>query len=259
MEDLVSEIEEEVYYEDYALALAKGEITLEHDEELFLSLERDFPNWPEMDDDQLAEAIEKAKPFHGYNKNRHARSGGLNAKFRAKYNRENGANLKAPVTESNPKGKRAGRRKSFCARMSGIKGPTSKDGKLTPKGAALKRWRCSMKKALADAVHEVFKNMTPELRDQFLNNKEIQSYVVEKAKGRCWQGYEPTPGKKPYSEDSCRPVKKAEDKKKLAVEHKRLVNVLESESHADDKKEAKIQRKELKEYVKSYKAKKACK
>ena len=27
--------------------------------------------------------------------------------------------------------------------MSGVPGPTSKEGKLTPKGAALKRWRCS--------------------------------------------------------------------------------------------------------------------
>lgn len=34
---------------------------------------------------------------------------------------------------------------------------------------------------------------------------------------RCWAGYEPVPGKKPYSEDSCRPVgskKKKTDKKK---------------------------------------------
>jgi len=34
---------------------------------------------------------------------------------------------------------------------------------------------------------------------------------------RCWAGYEPVPGKKPYSEDSCRPVgskKKKEDKPK---------------------------------------------
>ena len=27
-------------------------------------------------------------------------------------------------------------------------------------------------------------------------------------KGRCWAGYEPTPGKKPYSKGSCRPKKK---------------------------------------------------
>jgi len=26
--------------------------------------------------------------------------------------------------------------------MGGVKGPTSKGGKLTPKGAALKRWNC---------------------------------------------------------------------------------------------------------------------
>lgn len=27
---------------------------------------------------------------------------------------------------------------------------------------------------------------------------------IEKKKNRCWEGYEPVPGKKPYSEDSCR-------------------------------------------------------
>ena len=41
-----------------------------------------------------------------------------------------------------PGSKSAKRRKSFCARMSGVKGPTSKKGKLTPKGASLKRWNC---------------------------------------------------------------------------------------------------------------------
>jgi hypothetical protein len=88
----------------------------------------------------------KEKPFHGYNPNRHSREGGLNAKGRAKFKREEGANLKPPVTEKpstlKPGSKKAKRRKSFCARMSGVKGPTSKGGKLTPKGAALKRWNC---------------------------------------------------------------------------------------------------------------------
>ena len=32
----------------------------------------------------------------------------------------------------------------------------------------------------------------------------------KKKKGRCWEGYEPTPGKEPYSDDSCRPVSKTE-------------------------------------------------
>lgn len=27
----------------------------------------------------------------------------------------------------------------------------------------------------------------------------------KKKKGRCWKGYEPTPGKEPYSDGSCRP------------------------------------------------------
>lgn len=88
----------------------------------------------------------KEKPFHGYNPNRHSKKGGLNAKGRAKFKREEGANLKPPVTEKpstlKPGSKKAKRRKSFCARMSGVKGPTSKGGKLTPKGAALKRWNC---------------------------------------------------------------------------------------------------------------------
>lgn len=36
---------------------------------------------------------------------------------------------------------------------------------------------------------------------------------VEAKKGRCWDGYEPVPGKKPYSDGSCRP-KKSKSKKK---------------------------------------------
>ena len=88
----------------------------------------------------------KSKPFHGYNPKKHSKKGGLNAKGRAKFKRETGANLKPPVTTKPSKlkagSKKAKRRKSFCARMTGVKGPTSKKGKLTPKGAALKRWNC---------------------------------------------------------------------------------------------------------------------
>ena len=97
-------------------------------------------------EDYFEKGKKKSKPFHGYNPKRHHRKGGLNAAGRAKFKRETGANLKPPVTTKpsklKPGSKRAKRRKSFCARMSGSKGPTSKDGKLTPKGAALKRWNC---------------------------------------------------------------------------------------------------------------------
>jgi len=58
-----------------------------------------------------------------------SKKGGLTAKGRAKYNRATGSNLQAPVTEKNPTGKRAARRKSFCARMKGVKGPM-KDSNL---------------------------------------------------------------------------------------------------------------------------------
>jgi len=72
-----------------------------------------------------------------------SKKGGLTAKGRAKYNRATGSNLQAPVTEKSPTGKRAARRKSFCARMKGVKGPMKDSkGKPTRKALALKRWRC---------------------------------------------------------------------------------------------------------------------
>jgi hypothetical protein len=101
-----------------------------------------------MDDawSTLMKGKKKSKPFHGYNPNKHSKKGGLNAKGRAAAKRKTGANLKPPVTTKpsklKPGGKKAKRRKSFCARMAGVKGPTSKKGKLTPKGASLKRWNC---------------------------------------------------------------------------------------------------------------------
>jgi hypothetical protein len=97
------------------------------------------------------EMIAFEKPFKGYNKKRHAKTGGLNDRFREQYNREHGSNLKRPVTTKpsklKPGSKAAKRRASFCARMGGMPGPTSKDGKMTPKGAALKRWNCEARQA----------------------------------------------------------------------------------------------------------------
>lgn len=67
---------------------------------------------------------------------------GLTAKGRAKYNRETGSKLKAPAP--NPKTKKdAARKKSFCARFSGMKGPMKDEkGRPTRKAAAMKRWKC---------------------------------------------------------------------------------------------------------------------
>ena len=66
-------------------------------------------------------------------------SGGLNAKGRASYNRANPGKpgLKAPQPEGGP------RKKSFCARMGGVKGPMKKpNGEPTRKALALRKWKC---------------------------------------------------------------------------------------------------------------------
>lgn len=71
-----------------------------------------------------------------------SRGAGLTAKGRAKINKATGSNLKAPAP--NPKTKAdAGRKKSFCARMSGMPGPMKDEkGRPTRKAASLKRWNC---------------------------------------------------------------------------------------------------------------------
>ena len=65
-------------------------------------------------------------------------SGGLNEKGRKSYERENpGSNLQAPQPEGGP------RKRSFCARMGGVKGPMKDEkGRPTRKALALKKWKC---------------------------------------------------------------------------------------------------------------------
>ena len=63
--------------------------------------------------------------------------GGLTEKGRKYYNQKTGSNLKRPQPEGGP------RKRSFCARMSGAKGPMKDDkGRPTRKALALKRWKC---------------------------------------------------------------------------------------------------------------------
>jgi len=59
-------------------------------------------------------------------------------------NRKTGGNLKTAVTGKVKAGsKDAGRRKSFCARMGGMKGPMKDEkGRPTRKAMSLKRWKC---------------------------------------------------------------------------------------------------------------------
>jgi hypothetical protein len=71
--------------------------------------------------------------------------GGLNAKGREYFKRKEGANLKPPVSakEAAKSPKAAARRKSFCARMSGMPGPMKDSkGRPTRKALSLKKWNC---------------------------------------------------------------------------------------------------------------------
>ena len=113
-------------------------------EELSAKYELDVESvWEELesvDDDELFEAAVDAK---GYKSS----TGGLTQKGRDHYNNTTGSHLKAPVTKKPStlkKGSKAyNRRKSFCARMSGVEGPMRKpNGEPTRKALALRKWNC---------------------------------------------------------------------------------------------------------------------
>jgi hypothetical protein len=99
--------------------------------------------------------------------NHHDKTNGLSQKAVNAYRREHpGSKLQTAVTTKPSKlkagSKAAKRRKSFCARMSGNKGPMKKpNGKPTPKALALRRWNCEsieeMKQLIEYAEREIAK------------------------------------------------------------------------------------------------------
>jgi hypothetical protein len=93
--------------------------------------------------------FKKASIDEDWNKvNKRDKTDGLSQKAVNAYRRENpGSKLKTAVTTKPSKlkagSKDAKRRKSFCARMSGNKGPMKDEkGRPTPKAKALSRWNC---------------------------------------------------------------------------------------------------------------------
>jgi hypothetical protein len=90
-----------------------------------------------------------SRTFEDWNKvNKRDKTDGLSQKAVNAYRRENpGSKLKTAVTTKPSKlkagSKDANRRKSFCARMGGNKGPMKDEkGRPTPKAKALSRWNC---------------------------------------------------------------------------------------------------------------------
>lgn len=101
--------------------------------------------WEEFDSVDDQELFESAAWHRKAGK---SKTGGLNKKGVASYRREHpGSKLQTAVTTKPSKlkkgSKAAKRRKSFCARMGGVKGPMKKpNGKPTRKALALRKWNC---------------------------------------------------------------------------------------------------------------------
>ena len=128
----------------------------------------------------------RAKQFlnEDWNKvNKKDKTDGLSQKAVDAYRRENpGSKLKTAVTTKPSKlkagSKDANRRKSFCARMSGNKGPMKDEkGRPTPKAKALSRWNC-------EEDIQQFEQSIEEAKKTLKNSNP------------CWKGYKPVGTKK---------------------------------------------------------------
>tara|TARA_R100001082_G_C4294284_1_gene129563 strand:+ start:65 stop:541 length:477 start_codon:yes stop_codon:yes gene_type:complete len=98
-------------------------------------------------DKALEESAKTAKKTGGAwtRKEGKSPSGGLNEKGRASL-RAQGQNIKAPVTEDKPSGKRKKRKNSFCKRMTGMKNKLTGSKKRNDPNSrinkALRKWGC---------------------------------------------------------------------------------------------------------------------
>jgi hypothetical protein len=107
------------------------------------------------------------------------KKGGLNAKGVASYRREHpGSKLQTAVTkkpsELKPGSKDAKRRKSFCARMGGSKGPMKKpNGDPTRKALALRKWHCESIEDMAQMIENA---------ERFLAEAKVEEKWTQKYK-----------------------------------------------------------------------------
>jgi GNAT superfamily N-acetyltransferase len=115
--------------------------------------------------------------------NHHDKTDGLSQKAVNAYRREHpGSKLKTAVTTKPSKlkagSKAAKRRKSFCARMGGMKGAMKKpNGKPTRKALALRKWNCESVENMIDMIlenmnHDKDNQAVPELKAALLTKKD---------------------------------------------------------------------------------------
>ena len=145
-----------------------------------------FPDVIASIDQQIADsyALARKNIAEDWNKVNHKdKTDGLSQKAVNAYRRENpGSKLKTAVTTKPSKlkagSKDAKRRKSFCARMSGNKGPMKDEkGRPTPKAKALSRWNCESVEAMVDLIienmdHDKDNRAVPELKAALLARKD---------------------------------------------------------------------------------------
>ena len=100
------------------------------------------PGKGSVTDKALKQSAKTAKKSGGFKtpawtrKEGQSPTGGLNAKGRASAKAQ-GSNLKAPQPGGGP------RKRSFCARFKGMRGPMKKpNGKPTRKALAMRKWKC---------------------------------------------------------------------------------------------------------------------
>ena len=153
--------------------------------------------------------------------NRHDKTDGLSQKAVNAYRRENpGSKLKTAVTEKNPTGKRASRRKSFCSRMGGMKKRlTSAKTARDPDSRinkALRRWNCEedFKLKLAqlredrqieqvdEGVEQVLKYAKPFVKPAYDAGKRIAKNLMSKLKPKTKEPARNADAMKRSSKDS---------------------------------------------------------
>jgi hypothetical protein len=116
--------------------------------------------------------------------NKQDKTDGLSQKAVNAYRRENpGSKLKTAVTTKpsklKPGSKAAKRRKSFCARMGGNKGPMKDDkGRPTPKAKALRRWNCESIEDMRQLIENAERYIT-ENKHQRMDPSKVSQAVPE--------------------------------------------------------------------------------
>lgn len=150
--------------------------------------------------------------------NKHDKTDGMSSKAVKAYRRENpGSKLKTAVTTKPSKlkagSKDAKRRKSFCARMSGVKGPMKDEkGRPTAKAKALSRWNCESVEDLEQMLAEAALG--------------VAEKRPKRPGSRPDRGHEPAPRYKAYCDACDRPKSQCVCDKEDLEEHKKGVRAM---------------------------------